>query len=142
MIKKSKSVKPDSGSTNGVATEQVAVTPQPVKEAEATKVMEISKEEILNRLLNDLLNKHKEKGSMAFEILKNAVSQKMDSIIAGTNFKNFVNNCFTLADDFKEEMDKRWTTDFVETSDKFNGKTVVSDLVTSETPAKDAKTIN
>ena len=98
--------------------------PEPSEEQPATDVPseEAMKNAYFNDAVNQCLNKHKEKGGMAFDILKSLVSNKMDTIIHENDFTKLVAACFSLADVFKLEMDTRWTRDVSDISRTIYGE--------------------
>ena len=61
--------------------------------------------------LDAALKQHQEKASLAFELLKAVMSQKTETILAGTAFKLLVKNVYALTDAFKQEIDDRYTTE-------------------------------
>lgn len=72
----------------------------------------------------ETFKKHAEKASMAFELLKTAVSEQSDlftgdSIDKTENYKNLVGGVFELADLFKAEVDTRYTKAVMEQNKRF-----------------------
>lgn len=114
-------------------TEKVAVPVQ-----ETTQTDEVNQARFKDAI-NECLNKHKEKGGMAFDILKAVTTNKMDSIVQGKNFSELVTACFSLADVFKLEMDTRWTRDVAEISRSIFGPTESQSPVEEPAPVETAE---
>jgi hypothetical protein len=94
-----------------------------IEQAQAAIQASNQKQEELQRVLAQILKKHEEKGSLAMDILKSAISQKTETLLHGaTNFDTLVKQSFALADAFKSELDQRYTNDVTETTNKFFGK--------------------
>lgn len=97
--------------------------------------------EALNKALSELLKKHQEKGSLAFELLKSVISQKLDTVAhESIKFDKIVTGVYSLADAFKNEMDQRWSNEVAEVSGKIYGK--VEDTSEVVESAETSKTIN
>ena len=64
--------------------------------------------------LDAALKQHQEKASLAFELLKSIMSQKTETVLAGTAFNLLIKNVYRLTDTFKQEVDDRWTKEVTE----------------------------
>lgn len=94
------------------------------------------RQEDLQKVLGEILKRHGEQASLAMEFLKSALSQKLETLLHGTaNFEQLVANAYGLADAFKAEVDRRYTNDVTETTNKFFG-TPNAEAKTEEKPVK------
>jgi tRNA U55 pseudouridine synthase TruB len=75
----------------------------------------------LEALQADLIRKHQEKGSLAFELLKSVVAQKAETI-AHIDHTALVNSVYALADNFKSVLDERFTKETEELTSRLMGK--------------------
>lgn len=124
-------IPPKTSPVESAPTEEPPETNTDVPSDEATR------NAYFNDAVNQCLNKHKEKGGMAFDILKSLVSNKMDTIIHENDFSKLVAACFSLADVFKLEMDTRWTRDVADISRAIYGEPETAppaDVPQTETP--------
>ncbi|SRR5229473_2774443 len=73
--------------------------------------IELMKEK-LKLAVDDILKKHSEKGSLAFQLLQTAVSQNYSLFNTPDNtetYQQLVNSVFSLVDIFKIELDRRYS---------------------------------
>ena len=119
--------------------------PQPEKKMNETNETKQSTDDEMKRMQFDntvanCLNAHKEKGGIAFDILKAVISNKLDTVVNGKNFSELVNACYALADTFKLEMDARWTRAVAEISHEIYGNTTTTNDESTQAvqPPKDA----
>lgn len=77
-------------------------TPSTPKEDIATKQVRFEK------IKEDLLKQHQEKGSLAFELLKSVLAQNTSELMRGGDFTTLIKNVYALTDQFKKEVDVRW----------------------------------
>lgn len=95
------------------------------------------KQQELQILLAEVLKKHQEKGSLAVDILKSAINQKIETLLHGTvSFDLLVKQAYALADAFKTEMDNRYTSDVTETTNKLFGIKPASETKTEDKQSK------
>jgi hypothetical protein len=133
----------------GEIVENKEPTAQPVDTAVKTSLEQAAqavqannqRQEDLQRLLGEILKKHGEQASLAMEFLKSAINQKIETLLHGTaNFEQLVSQAYALADAFKAEVDRRYTNDVTETTNKFFGGTAAN--VETKTEEKPVKKLN
>ncbi|MDF2435383.1 MAG: hypothetical protein JWP44_5014 [Mucilaginibacter sp.] len=125
---------------NGIPTPQeLAKAIDPVAD------MAHQKKQFYDNTMNELLTQHKEKGSLAFEILKSVLNQNHTELMRGEDFEQIVKNAYNLADVFKQEMDFRWKSDVDHVTAAIYGQQPENDAETAGQPAadvEDSSTIN